>query len=445
MNQLIPLAVGAPGLALLLIGVVWLVGAKLSEAFVARLTSFVYLFSTAVFLSAFFVLGNPGPVDIEIPVAEWFRVGEYAFHLSCHIDWISLPMLTLTAILTGVIGAFSRTYMHREPGYLRFFFLLHLFGLGSLVAFAAGSIDLFVAGWELVGLSSILLIGFFCERPGPVAGAIRVFGTYRTADVGLLVGVFVIHHYRHSASLVGLHQHEMDFGPATMVGLLLLLAAMGKAAQIPFSGWLPRAMEGPTPSSAIFYGAISVHLGAYLLLRARPLLADSTVALAAVTLIGVATALHALIVGRACTDAKTSLAYASVAQLGLIFAEIGMGWSELALVHIIGHSTIRTLQFLRAPSMLREYHHMHAAAGGQLELSAPSLEAALPEDFRRRLYWFALDRGHLDWFLDRVFLRPLFAISRALLALDEAVIRSGPPPSTSSDALPQAKELNART
>src|SRR5438045_9561197 len=145
------------------------------------------------------------------------------------------------------------------------------------------------------------------------------------------------------------------------VSLLLLLAAAGKAAQVPFSGWLPRAMEGPTPSSAIFYGAISIHAGAYLLLRVQPMLVQSGFACAMVIAIGVATAIHGTMAGRASADAKTSLASASLTQVGIVFVEIGIGWQSIALVHISGHAMVRTLQFLRAPSMLHDYPKIYYA------------------------------------------------------------------------------------
>lgn len=415
METFLSMSVIVPGCGFALIALAWLVGWTPPERFVARLTGLVYLSTTLAVAAGAVWMRSAGIRSLHPNYGDWFGAGEYAFRIELYFDWISLPLLILTATLTGLVSAFSRTYMHREPGYVRFFALLHLFGFGAMLGFAAGSFDLLVAGWELVGLSSVLLICYFFERQEPVRNALRVFVTYRSVDIGLLLGVFALHHFRHSAALPAIDRHLLSPEPAAAVGLLLLLAAMGKAAQIPFSGWLPRAMEGPTPSSAIFYGAISVHLGAYLLLRARPLLEASPVALAAVALVGLATALHGVLVGRACPDAKTSLAYAAVTQLGLIFFEIGVGWTGLALLHILGHSTIRTLQFLRAPSMLHEYHRIHAASGGQVESTGFSLEAILPGELRRRLYWFAIDRGHLDRLLDKLVVAPLLSLSKALV------------------------------
>jgi NADH-quinone oxidoreductase subunit L len=203
---------------------------------------------------------------------------------------------------------------------------------------------------------------------------------------------------------------------SAIVCLLLLLAAAGKAAQVPFSGWLPRAMEGPTPSSAIFYGAISIHAGAYLLLRVQPMLAHSRPASAMVIAIGLVTAIHGTIVGRVSADAKTSLAYASLTQVGVVFVEIGMGWKWIAVAHILGHATVRTLQFLRAPSMLHDYHAMHSAIGG--ELSGSNLEDLLPEPVQLWLYRWALDTV-----LDRFLIDPLFRLSHLFAKLDGAGLR----------------------
>jgi Proton-conducting membrane transporter len=177
-------------------------------------------------------------------------------------------------------------------------------------------------------------------------------------------------------------------------------------------------MEGPTPSSAIFYGAISIHAGAYLLLRAQPLLSHSGMASALVIIIGVLTAIHGTIVGRASADAKTSLAYASLTQVGVVLIEIGIGWTQIAVIHTLGHATVRTLQFLRAPSMLHDYHQMHSAAGGDLAPTGRHLQEFFPERFQLWLYRWAFDRGHLDTILERFVVDPFMGLSRVFAKLD---------------------------
>src|SRR5690242_14830867 len=345
LSQLILVAVVlAPGVVFALLSLSWLLGWVPGERLVSRLTGWTFSLCVVGLFGLLYKLAAHGAPSVAVAFGSWFAVGEYRFPLVLMADRLSLPFLAMTVVLSGLIGQFSSTYLHREPGFFRFFVLLHLFAFGSLLAFAAGSFDLLAGGWEIVGITSVLLIGFFQLRPAPVENGLRVFAVYRATDIGLLVGVFAIHHWAGAAIFAG-GLPLLAGRHLSVVCLLLLLAASGKAAQVPFSGWLPRAMEGPTPSSAIFYGAISVHAGAYLLLRIQPLLAQSTLASALVILIGMATAIQGTMAGRASADAKTSLAYASLTQVGLTFVEIGLGWTSLALIHIVGHVMVRTLQF----------------------------------------------------------------------------------------------------
>ncbi|HKV46869.1 MAG TPA: proton-conducting transporter membrane subunit [Candidatus Acidoferrales bacterium] len=409
----------APGVVFATIALLWLLGWTPGERFLSWITGLTFA-ACALGIAALAWRVASGST-VAVAFGSWFAVGDYHFPLVLMADGLSLPFLALAVVLSGLIAQFSATYLHREPGFLRFFLLLHLFAFGSLLAFAAGSFDLLAAGWEVVGITSVLLIGFFQLRPAPVENGLRVFGIYRACDIGLFVGVFAMHHWAATASFDrGLP--ALTGTPAVIVCLLLLLAAAGKAAQIPFSGWLPRAMEGPTPSSAIFYGAISIHAGAYLLLRAQPLLASSWLASALVILIGWATAIHGAIVGRASADAKTSLAYATLTQVGIIFIEIGLGWKWLAVVHILGNATVRTMQFLRAPSMLHDYHQMHSAIGGDVLPVGSQIEELLPERVQLWLYRWAFDRGHLDTILDRWVVDPLLQVSTYLAKSDRVRI-----------------------
>jgi len=417
----------APGVVFGILASLWLLGWAPSERMLSRVTGLTFS-SCAVGVAALVwkVASAPSNASVvAVTFGNWFAVGDYHFPLVLMADRLSLPFLALAAVLSGLIGQFSATYLHREPGFLRFFLLLHLFAFGSLLAFAAGSFDLLAAGWEIVGITSVLLIGFFQLRPAPVENGLRVFGVYRACDIGLLVGIFLMHHWAGTASF-----HDgfpmLTGTRAVIVCLLLLLAASGKAAQVPFSGWLPRAMEGPTPSSAIFYGAISIHAGAYLLLRAQPLLARSVLASALVILIGLATAIHGTIVGRASADAKTSLAYATLTQVGVVFIEIGLGWRWIAVAHILGNATVRTMQYLRAPSMLHDYHQMSSAIGGELSPTGKQIEELLPERVKLLLYRWAFDRGHLDTILDRWVIDPLLHVSSYLAKID----RTGVPQAT---------------
>ena len=407
--------VAAPGVVFAVFGLLWMMDWIPSERLLSWITGLT--FAACMSGVAALVWKIASASSIVVTFGNWFAVGSYHFPLVLMVDRLSVPFLALAAVLSGLIGQFSTTYLHRESGFLRFFLLLHLFAFGSLLAFAAGSFDLLAAGWEIVGITSVLLIGFFEQRPAPVENGLYVFGIYRACDIGLLVGIFALHHWAGTASFAGSFP-TLTGARAVVVCLLLLLAASGKAAQVPFSGWLPRAMEGPTPSSAIFYGAISIHAGAYLLLRAQPLLAQSVLASSLVILIGAATAIHGTIVGRASADAKTSLAYATLTQVGIVFIEIGLGWKWLAVVHVLGNATVRTMQYLRAPSMLHDYHQMHSAIGGQLTPTGKQIEEMLPERVQLWLYRWALDRGHFDTMIERWVIAPLSHLSAYLSRRD---------------------------
>ncbi len=425
MDLLLALLVIAPGAVFAALSLAWLLGWTCGEKLLARLTAFVYSAEVIAAAAIGAHMWISGQTAVRTPVWQWFHAGSYEFELSLVADHLSWPLLQLTTVLVGLVGVFSVRYLHRDRGYFRFFLLLHLFAFGALLVLTAGTFDLLLGGWELAGISSVLLIAFFDERREPVRNAVRVFGFYRVADLGLLLGLFFLYRFQHTTQSIKLFHGvwpdgtvSMSTQAATLVGLLLLLAASGKSAQAPFSAWLPRAMEGPTPSSAIFYGAISVHLGAYLLLRAEPVFRAAPVAAAAVIAVGTVTAVLATLVHRASTDAKTSLAYAGMAQLGIIFVEIGLGFPRLALAHIMGHAVVRTLQFLRAPSMLHDYHRVHAAAGGHLVRTGTHYERLLPESARLWLYRAAVERGYQDALLDRLVTGPILTFARWLEAIE---------------------------
>jgi NAD(P)H-quinone oxidoreductase subunit 5 len=288
----------------------------------------------------------------------------------------------------------------------------------------AGSIDVLFAGWEFLGISSALLIGFFHERRNAVDAALRAFVTYRICDVGLFGASVVIHRATGTGDFATLfsgnwpHATCLVASPtAVAITLLFAFAALGKSAQVPFSGWLPRAMEGPTPSSAIFYGALSIHAGAYVLLRCESLLDAAPLTAWLLVAVGIGTALHAAVVGSVQTDLKSMLAYASMTQAGIILTEIGFGFRLLPLIHVVSHAILRSLQILRSPSAMHDRHELAAALGGHPGQSSWSVVRLLPRNLSRHLYHLALERGFEETVVSRFVVRPLLA---ALMAADRA-------------------------
>jgi NAD(P)H-quinone oxidoreductase subunit 5 len=367
---------------------------------------------------------------VEVDLGTWIDVGSFRMAPTLLLDSLSLPFAVFAIGLCGVIGAFAVRYLHREPGFNRFFLMLAMFATGILLVVLAGGLDMAFIGWEMIGLASAMLVAFFHERPLPVENGLRVFAVYRIGDVAMLGAAVLLHHHLGAARFdvflgVGWPdgQVPLSAGVATSVGGLLLLAAMVKCGAVPFSGWLPRAMEGPTPSSAIFYGALSVHAGAYLLLRCGALLDAAPGVAAATVVVGAATAVYATLVARVQTDIKSALGFASLTQVGVILVEIGLGLRYLALIHIVGHTCMRSLQFLRAPSILHDVHEARNAVGGHVDAPA-ARRPWLSGEARRRVYRFALERGYLDAWLDAWVVRPAVAACRGLDALERRWCRA---------------------
>jgi NADH-quinone oxidoreductase subunit L len=402
------LAVVAAPVALFgVLGVPSLLGRKLSEPVTGRAVLAAVSAGLAAALAMLALMLALDTRHVPIALGEWVHVPDYHFSVKIVFDRLSVPLVVLSFLLCGTIGAFANRYLHRERGYNRFFVLFALFLVGMVVTSVAGTVETLFAGWELVGLSSALLVAFFQERKAPVRNGLRVWVVYRVSDAALLLAAVVMHHLTGGGdfdALCGAGPWPDGHAPVTaaqaaLVGGLLLVAVAGKSALVPFSGWLPRAMEGPTPSSAVFYGALSVHLGAFLLLRIGPVLEASPGLSAAVVVLGLLTAGYAYLAGSVQTDIKSALSFASLTQVGIIVAEIGVAaWVPVlryvALAHLLGHGCLRTLQFIRAPTLLHDYHQLEDAVGAHL--ARPAAWAKLPAGLRDWLYRFATERGYLD-------------------------------------------------
>ena len=404
----------APLATLFAIGLPALLGRPLAERTTTTLVGAGFAAGFLGGLCTLRVLAARGFAPEVVHVGTWFAVGHHEATINLVADALSVPYVCFSTGLCWLVNAFAGKYLHREPGFTRFFILLALFGTGMNLMVLADSIDVLFAGWECLGISSALLIGFFHERRNAVDAALRAFTTYRVCDVGLLTASVVVHRAVGSGDFGKLFGADWPHGTclvpattATVVSLLLVFAALGKSAQMPFSGWLPRAMEGPTPSSAIFYGALSIHAGAYVLLRCEPLLEQAPLARIALIVIGTATALHASTVGRVQTDLKSMLAYASMTQAALIFVEIGLGWRVIPLIHVVSHAILRSLQILRSPSALHDRHELEAALGGHPGSGGWSPGQLLPRRWQAGLYRVALERGYEDMIIGRCFVTPV--------------------------------------
>ena len=414
----------APAAALAALGLPALVGRPLSERATTRVVALAFSSCFVAALGVLVALANSGFAAQVVHLGRLFAVGHHTASIDLVADGLSVPYVCFSTGLCSLVNAFAGKYLHREPGFTRFFILLALFGTGMNLMVLAGSIDVLFAGWEFLGISSALLIGFFHERRNAVDAALRAFVTYRICDVGLFGASVVIHRATGTGDFATLfsgdwpHATCLVAGPtAVAITLLFAFAALGKSAQVPFSGWLPRAMEGPTPSSAIFYGALSIHAGAYVLLRCESLLDAAPLTAWLLVAVGIGTALHAAVVGSVQTDLKSMLAYASMTQAGIILAEIGLGFRLLPLIHVVSHAILRSLQILRSPSAMHDRHELAAALGGHPGQSSWSVVRLLPRNLSRHLYHLALERGFEETVVSRFVVRPLLS---ALMAADRA-------------------------
>jgi NAD(P)H-quinone oxidoreductase subunit 5 len=411
-----------PALLLAVLGLASLVGRPLNERGIGRVTQTCVVGGLVCAVAVLLLMLVSDRKQVPVELGNWVVIPQehFHFHLKFVFDRLSVPFAILSFVLIGTIGAFANQYLHREPGFRRFFLLYAVFLLGMIVASLAGTIEVLFLGWELVGLSSALLVAYYQERQAPIFNGQRVWSVYRVADAAFLVAAVMLHHLTGGGEFSKLLGDApwpegvavMTSNQAFFVGLLLLIAAAGKSALIPFSGWLPRAMEGPTPSSAVFYGALSVHLGTYLLLRVSPILDLSLGLRVVVVLLGLASAVYGAMMARAQPDVKSGLAFASLTQVGIITAEIGCGLRYFALIHIIGHACLRTLQLLRAPALLQDYHLMENAIGEHLPSEPSAWERLVPSRLRLAIYRVSLERGLLDSMMDEYIMRPFLRLFR---------------------------------
>ena len=292
---------------------------------------------------------------------EWTTVGDFNLRMGIAVDQITIVMLGVVTTVALMVNIFSIGYMKGEPRYWWYFAVLQLFVASMLMLVLADNLLLLYVAWELVGLSSFLLIGHYWERRSAVEAAKKAFITTRVGDVGLLIGIILFWDATGSFNILEI-QHAVEEG---LIGdtrlfvtmMFILLGAMGKSAQLPFHVWLPDAMEGPTPVSALIHAATMVVAGVYLVARLLPIFELAGDALTVVMVIGLLTALFSGVVAFAQTDIKKVLAYSTVSQLGFMFVALGAGYASAGMFHLFTHAFFKALLFLGAGSVIIGTHH----------------------------------------------------------------------------------------
>ncbi len=333
--------------------VLLLLGARMRRAVAAGLALGSVGLSAVLSTAAFVAVQAGGGEAVVRTVARWMPVGDLQVDWTILLDPLSTVMLLLVTWVGLLIHVYSVGYMADDPRFSRFFAYLNLFVASMLVlVMAEGLLTLFV-GWELVGLCSYLLIGFWYERPTFASAAKKAFVVNRVGDAGFMIAMFVLLATAGTLSFTELVPGGADAlgtGTATAVGLLLLVAAAGKSAQIPLHVWLPDAMAGPTPVSALIHAATMVTAGVYLFARMSPVVLPEVGT--AVAWVGAITALVAALVACTQRDLKKILAWSTVSQLGYMFIAVGVGSSVAAVFHLLTHGFFKALLFLVAGSVM---------------------------------------------------------------------------------------------
>src|SRR6266540_1714379 len=288
------------------------------------------------------------------PLYEWIASGNFHIAVDLRIDPLSLVMVLVVTGVGSLIHMYSIGYMHEDPRYPRYFAYLNLFAFSMLVLVLANNFLVLYAGWELVGLCSYLLIGFWFERRAAASAAKKAFITNRVGDLGFATGIVLIF------VTIGSLDYDKVFsaagglanGTATVMALLLFAGAAGKSAQLPLHVWLPDAMEGPTPVSALIHAATMVTAGVYLVVRSHQIFEASAVALTIVVVVGIVTAVYAGFSAIGQDDIKRMLAYSTISQLGFMFFGAGMGAYSAAIFLLVAHAFFKALLFLGAGSVM---------------------------------------------------------------------------------------------
>ncbi len=340
-----------------------------------------------------------------------FEADNNKISIDFYFDKVTAAFALVGSLLSFLVAVYSRYFIHREGGYKQFFSTLLLFFLGYNMLVFSGNYETLFVGWEVVGVCTFLLVSFYRNRYLPVKNSLKVISIYRLGDICLILAMWVSHHVWHEnivflklndGGVVAAHL-QTHYAEAVIISLLVLIAAAVKSAQLPFSSWLPRAMEGPTTSSAIFYGSLSVHIGVFVLLRTYPYWQGLEAVKYLIAGLGLTTSLVAISISKLQSSLKPKIAYSSIAQIGLMFIEVAFGFHHLALFHFAGNACLRTYQLLVSPSM--QHYLVHHMFYNFVPKQQPVQESPLA-GLRNSFYLLSLKEWNLDFMFHRFFWTP---------------------------------------
>ncbi len=366
MQTQILLIVFLPLLASIIAGIV---NKNAPSVFAKSITTGALFVSAILSWPIFFAFLNGSATAEVVPVLKWVQSGSMSFDWELRVDALTAVMLVVINSVSALVHLYSWGYMDEDPDQPRFFAYLSLFTFAMLMLVTANNLVQMFFGWEGVGLASYLLIGFWFKKPTAGAAAIKAFVVNRVGDLGFMLGIFGTYLVFQTTSIpeileaapamsgssigfLGMRLYTMD-----ILCILLFIGAMGKSAQLLLHTWLPDAMEGPTPVSALIHAATMVTAGVFMLCRLSPMFETAPTALAIVTVIGAATCFFAATIGTTQWDIKRVIAYSTCSQLGYMFFAAGVGAYNVAMFHLFTHAFFKALLFLGAGSVIHAMHH----------------------------------------------------------------------------------------
>ncbi|MDC0232176.1 NADH-quinone oxidoreductase subunit L, partial [Pelagibacteraceae bacterium] len=342
-------------------------GKKIGDKYCLLLASTLVGISAILSLIIFYKVLTEG-YFVNSLFFNWISSGNFNVNWSIYIDPLTSVMLVVVTLISTIIHFYSIGYMSHDPHKPRFIAYLSLFTFAMLTLVTADNFLQLFFGWEGVGLCSYLLIGFWYRKPSANAAAIKAFLVNRVGDFGFAIGIFLIFFFYGTVNYDEVFQQTplliqkeiiflgIEFNLITLICLLLFIGAMGKSAQIFLHTWLPDAMEGPTPVSALIHAATMVTAGVFLVIRCSPIFEYSQIALNVVTVVGMSTAFFAATIALVQNDIKKIVAYSTCSQLGYMFLAAGIGAYNVAIFHLFTHAFFKALLFLGSGCVIHSFH-----------------------------------------------------------------------------------------
>jgi len=333
-------------------------GQRMSERAVGWTGTGAVALSFAFTVAAFFVLLHNSSREVTVHLFSWITVGTLQVPASLLIDPLSITMCLFVTGISALIHLYSIGYMHGEKDFRKFFLYLNLFVFSMLTLVMANNLVLTFVGWEGVGVCSYWLISYYFDRDSAASAGKKAFIYNRVGDTGLLIAMFLLFAHLHTLTYLSIFSRAGTLSPtiATLAVLALLLGATGKSAQIPLFNWLPDAMEGPTPVSALIHAATMVTAGVYLLVRMAPVLALSSSGRMTIAIVGGVTAFVAATIATSQRDIKKVLAFSTVSQIGYMVLAVGAGAYSAAIFLMVAHAFFKALLFLGSGSVIHSLH-----------------------------------------------------------------------------------------